>query len=216
MNKIIATLSTFLLFSSAAFAAGETLPIGEFSKGQLNGWDKKSFSGQTQYQLVQEGNLKVLKATSNAAASGLTRKIRVDLNKTPFLNWSWRIDQQLPGLNEQSKAGDDYAARIYVVVDGGLLVWNSKAVNYVWSSNSPRGKTWGNAYLPKNAMMTAVRGSQDKVGGWVREKRNVKADFKVLFGEDIDEIDGVALMTDTDNSKGSTSAAYGDIFFSAQ
>lgn len=217
MKKSYAILTILggLLLSGGVLAQGNVL-VGEFSKGQLAGWEPKAFSGKTHYQLVKEGSNTVLKATSNSTASGLGRKIRVDLTKTPVLNWLWRVDNKLEGLNEQSKQGDDYAARVYVILDGGLLVWNTKALNYVWSSNQPRGTTWGNAFLPKNAKMTAVRGSQDKVGGWVREKRNVRADFKRIYGQDITHIDGVALMTDTDNSKGRATAAYGDIFFSAQ
>ena len=214
MKKLYAILSGLLL-SSSVLAQGN-IPVGEFSKGQLVGWEPKAFSGKTQYQLVKEGNNTILKASSNSSASGLGRKIRIDLTKTPVLNWSWRVDNKLEGLNEQSKQGDDYAARIYVVLDGGLLVWNTKALNYVWSANQPRGTAWGNAFVPNNAKMLAVRGQQDKVGGWVREKRNVRADFKRIYGQDVTHIDGVALMTDTDNSGGQATAAYGDIFFSAQ
>ena len=204
-------------FSTTNVMADNTrVPVATFSKGDLQGWDPKSFSGKTQYQLVQEGTQKVLKADSRKAASGLGKRIKIDLTKTPVMNWMWRIDGKLDGLNEQSKAGDDYAARVYVIVDGGILPWNTKALNYVWSSNQPRGAVWNNAFLPKNAKMTAVRGTQDKVGSWVREKRNVRADFKQIFGRDITEIDGVAIMTDTDNSQSSVGAAYGDIFFTAQ
>ena len=214
MKKTITLLSGLLL--STSLLAADNVMVGEFSKGQLAGWEPKAFSGKTQYQLTKEGSLTVLKATSKQGASGLGKRIKVDLSKTPVLNWSWRVDNQLTGLNEQSKAGDDYAARVYVIVDGGLFPWNTKAMNYVWSSNQPRGTTWGNAFLPKNAKMTAVRGSQDAIGGWVREKRNVRADFKTIYGLDISQIDGVAIMTDTDNGKGQATAAYGDIFFSAQ
>lgn len=214
MNKFYALLAGAVL-STSAFANGNVV-VGEFSKGQLAGWEAKEFSGKTHYQITTEGNTVVLKATSQGAASGLGKKIKIDLAKTPVMNWSWRIDKKLGKLNEQSKEGDDYAARVYVIVDGGLFPWNTKALNYVWSSNQARGTTWNNAYLPKNAKMTAIRGSQDKVGGWMREKRNVRADFKRIFGKDITEIDGVAIMTDTDNGKGQAAAAYGDIFFSAQ
>lgn len=214
MKNIIPWCAALLLASNAY--AGTTVSVGEFSKGELSGWEPKAFSGTTRYELVREGNNTILKASSNQAASGLGRKIKVDLTKTPVLNWAWRVDGKLEGLDEQSKAGDDYAARVYVIVDGGLLPWNSKAVNYVWSSNQPRGASWDNAYLPNNAKMTAVRGQQDNVGGWVREKRNVRADFKRLYGIDVTEIDGVAIMTDTDNGKGQVTAAYGDIFFTAQ
>lgn len=213
-NLLRLSLLSLSLLSAPLYA--ETINVGEFSKQQLGGWSPQKFSGQTQYQFQTINQQTLLQANSQASASGLVRKLRIDLQKTPILNWSWRIDNTLPGLNEQSKAGDDYAARLYVVVDGGLLKWNSKAVNYVWSSNQVRGASWNNAYLPDNAKMIAVRGKQDKAGGLVREKRNVAADFKRLYGADIRYIDAIAIMTDTDNSKGKASAAYGDIFFSAQ
>ena len=214
----IITLSIALLVSAYAPLAwsSDSVKVGEFSSGKLDGWDKKAFSGQTQYSIVSEGARKVLKATSNQSASGLAKRVKVDLTKTPYLNWSWKINQQLKGLNEQSKQGDDYAARIYVIVDGGLFPWNSKALNYVWSSNQARGANWGNAFLPKNAKMTAVRGKQDPVGVWQTEKRNVRADFKKYYGIDLNSIDGVAVMTDTDNGKGQAVAVYGDVFFSSK
>jgi len=205
-----------LLLASAQASAAPRVNISDFANEQLQGWERKSFEGTTQYQVAQEGNLSILKATSRDAASGVAKRMRVDLQQTPFLNWTWRIGNQLQGVNEQSKSGDDYPARLYVVVDGGLIPWNSKAVNYVWASTSARGQSWGNAFLPNNAKMIAVRGAQDKPGGWVREKRNVRADFKRLFGKDIRYIDAVAIMTDTDNSGQQASAAYADVFFSAQ
>lgn len=213
--KQIILLVTFMIFSGNALAA-EKLTVGEFSSGNLSGWEQKSFSGTTVYNIVNESGRKVLKANSNSTASGLVKKIKVDLNKTPVLNWSWKIDAQLKGLNEQSKQGDDYAARVYVIIDGGLFPWNSKALNYVWSSNQVRGATWGNAFLPKNAKMMAVKGQQDRAGVWQYEKRNVKLDFKKLYGKNLSKIDAVAVMTDTDNSKRKVTASYGDIFFTAQ
>ncbi len=69
------------------------------------------------------------------SASGLFKKIHIDLNKTPYFNWSWKIDRSLKGLNERSKEGDDYAARICVVKKHALFFWKTRALNYVWSSN---------------------------------------------------------------------------------
>jgi hypothetical protein len=156
----------------------------------------------------------VLKAESKAAGSGLFKEQRIDLEKTPVLNWSWRIANRLSGLNEQSKSGDDYAARIYVVVNGGLAFWQTKAINYVWAGNTAKDTVWPNAFAGKHAMMLALRGPEAPLNVWYSEKRNVKADLKKLFGVDLRTIDAVALMTDTDNSGGQVSAFYGDIWFS--
>jgi hypothetical protein len=195
-------------------AAESKLPIGEFSRNRLDGWEHKRFKGETRYQLQTLDGVMVLKADSRAAGSGLFKAQRIDLEQTPMLNWSWRIGNRLSGLNEQSKAGDDYAARVYVVVKGGLAFWQTRAVNYVWAGNTAKDETWPNAFAGDHAMMLAVRGPEASTDVWYSEKRNVRADLQKLFGEDIRFIDAVALMSDTDNGGGQVSAFYGDIWFS--
>ena len=205
-----------LLLSSPAHGAGPTkIAISDFAADGLTGWEEKSFAGKTGYQVVTEGNEKVVKATSQAAASGLFKKKRIDLQQTPYLNWRWRVDKPLHSLDEKTKSGDDYGARIYVVIDGGLFFWNTKAINYVWASAAPTGENWPNAFAGKSAMMFALRSSTDKAATWYQEKRNVAADLKEFFGPEVRYIDGVAIMTDTDNSGQQTTALYGDIFFTS-
>lgn len=189
------------------------LAVGSFSIGSLVGWKSKEFKGQTQYQIAKLDGLQALKADSNATASGLFHEQRIDLQKTPVMNWRWRIENRLGKIDEQTKAGDDFAARVYVLVSGGLVSWNTKAINYVWASTSPKGKTWPNPFAGEHAIMVAVRSSSDKTGTWTIEKRNIRADFKQLTGEDMAYIDAVAIMTDTDNAKGKVVAYYGDIYF---
>ncbi|MBU4326391.1 MAG: DUF3047 domain-containing protein [Proteobacteria bacterium] len=203
-----------LLTTPASGAEPMKITVGDFAAESLRGWEEKSFSGKTDYQLITEGKETVVKATSQAAASGLFKKQRIDLQQTPYLNWRWRVDKPLHSLDEQTKSGDDYGARIYVVVDGGLFFWKTKAINYVWASSSPKGKSWPNAFAGKSAMMLALRSSTDEAATWYQEKRNVAADLKEFFGTEIRYIDAIAIMTDTDNSGQETSAQYGDIFFS--
>jgi len=212
MKKLFIAFLMVLAIQNSA--AESRLPLGEFSRNQLDGWEQKSTEGETQYQLETMGNLTVLKANSRASASGMFKEQRIDLEKTPFINWSWRIANRLDGLVEQSKAGDDYAARLYVVVKGGLAFWQTKAINYVWASNTAKETIWPNAYAGEQLMMLALRGPEAALNVWHPEKRNVRADLQILFGEDIRFIDAVALMTDTDNSHGQASAFYGDIWFS--
>jgi hypothetical protein len=219
--KLMSYLFALLLILAAQnLAANPRVMLGEFSSYQAgaweleNGWEQKSFKGETRYQLQTLDGVTMLKADSHDAASGLFKEQRIDLEQTSFLNWSWRIVNRLTGLNEQSKTGDDYAARIYVLVKGGLAFWQTKAINYVWASNSAKDTIWPNAFAGDHAMMLAVRGADAPLNIWQSEKRNVRADLKKLFGEDIRTIDAVALMTDTDNSHRQVSAFYGDIWFS--
>jgi len=196
--------------------AGDRLPVSDFSGSGLTGWSTKVFSGTTSYREVRLDGKKVIRAESHAGAAGLVKKIHVDLEKYPYLNWSWRIDNRLDLKNEKRKSGDDFAARIYVVVDGGLWLWRTRAVNYVWASGMPGDEAWANPFAGRRSMMIAVRNGQDKISTWYAEKRNVYADLKRLFGDGYRFIDAVAIMTDTDNSHGQAVSYYGDIYFSAE
>ncbi len=196
--------------------AAERIDVGGFSSGNLDGWEEKIFKGKTHYQLEDDNQAKVLHAESNSGASGMVREITVDLNKTPILNWSWRVSNHLKNLDERSKSGDDYPARIYIVVSGGFAFWKTRSLNYVWASKMPVGSHWPNAYAKDNVIMIALQSGKTGVGEWHHQQRNIRADFKRYFGKDIDSIDAVAIMTDTDNSGQQAVAWYGDVFFTAE
>ena len=214
--RINSLLGLILLLSTNPGIASDTdrLVIGNFSKGQLDGWENKAFKGKTQYRLSKIDTLTVLKADSHGSASGLFKKQRIDLHKTPYLNWRWRIENRLDNLHEQEKSGDDYAARIYVLVSGGWAFWRTRGINYVWSSASAKGQIWPNAFAGDKVMMLALRSAEDPVSTWQQEKRNILEDFQQIHGEEIRYIDAIAVMTDTDNANGKATAFYGDIYFS--
>lgn len=197
--------------------AAETLrvDVAHFSTGDMGGWQVRQFSGTTHYVLGEDQGRRALRADSRAAASGLFREIEVDLAATPYLHWSWKVDDVLDGNDERSRAGDDYAARIYVVFSGGLWFWRTRAVNYVWSSHQHIERTWLNAYTG-DARMIAVESGATHAGKWIHERRDVRADYRRLFGEEPGRIVAVALMTDTDNTGASAGAWYGDIWFAAE
>lgn len=198
-----------------ALAADTRITVGDFSSGDLGGWSDKVFKGHTRYSLTTDDGRTVLKAVSRASASGLYKKVHVDLSKTPYLHWSWKIDNTLGNLHERTKHGDDYPARVYVVFSGGIFFWRTQAINYVWSSDQPPGSTWNNAFTD-NARMIAVRSGAGQAGQWVSERRNVRRDYRRLFGGEVHTVDAVAIMTDTDNSGKAATAYYGDIYFAAQ
>lgn len=213
MKKALPMVLFAGLWSVAALAAAMTLTVGNFSGGDLDGWKTQTFQGTTHYRVVTQDGRQVLEAESNGTASGLVRELRVDLEKLPFLNWSWRVEDVLTGIDERTKSGDDYPARVYVVVSGGIAFWRTRTLIYVWSSRQPAGNTWENAFTG-NAQVMALRSG--KGSGWATERRDVRADFKTCFKDDITFIDAVAIMTDTDNSGQEAVAWYGDIFFSSE
>lgn len=176
-------------------------------------WQEKSFEGETMYAPLQ-GKEGVVRAESNGTASGLFLESEINIAEYPVLHWSWKVEKGLDPHDEKIKKGDDYAARVYVVVSGGLFFWKTIAINYVWSSNPKSEQSWPNAYAGDNAQMLALRGSTDPLGTWHFESRNLRSDFKQLFGKDIDVIDGVAIMSDTDDTGGQVKVEYGEIFLS--
>lgn len=200
--------------------------VANFSEGDLSGWEEKSFQQYSEYRLVPAAGInargsngelpqgQVLHASTQGQASGLFKELEVDLTRTPYLRWSWQVQNLFAGNAEHSKQGDDYPARIYVVVSGGLFFWKTRAINYVWSSHQPVNSEWPNAYTA-NARMVAVRAGDEQLGQWLHERRNVREDLQRLFGEDITRIDAVAVMIDGDNTGQSASAYFGDIYFSS-
>ena len=207
-------LATLLLQTLPATA--DTVAVGAFSSGDLAGWEDKSFKGQTRYELVLgPAGATVLQATTDGAASGRFRKVRVDLTKTPVLNWSWKIDAPYRDIDESTKAGDDFPVRVYVVVERGPLGMLTRALNYVWASSKPVGARWPNPFTGQ-AMMLAVDSGAARAGTWISHKRNVRNDLRAAFGDDVAEIHAVAVMTDGDNGNRRARAWYGDIFFTSE
>ena len=206
-----------LLLANGTHAADQSIAVGQFSKASLAGWERKAFKGETDYALVYDAAKKatVLQAVSSAAASGRFRKIAIDLTKTPFLNWSWKVSDPLVGNDENAKSGDDFSARLYVVAERGIMGMTSLSVNYVWASRHPAGSSWPSPFTGRVRLLAINSGSAG-LNSWIAHKRNVRDDLRNQFGEDITSIDAVALMTDTDNSGGRARAYYGDIWFTAE
>lgn len=190
--------------------------IGRFAPGSLGTWEQKSFAGETKYRLVGHGKARALEATCNGTASAIAKRVSVDLSKTPILRWQWRIDHIYKGLNGTTKAGDDYAARIYVIHDGGVFFWRTRAINYVWANSQPVGTHWTSPFTEQNMMVAVQSGPPADMGSWVAESRNVRRDFRRFYGLELDAIDAIAIMTDCDNSGRSGRAYYRRIRFTAE
>ncbi|HSI95142.1 MAG: DUF3047 domain-containing protein [Methylophilaceae bacterium] len=215
MNKLPYWAVLCCLLPLLVWAAAERIEIARFTQGELSGWKTKIFAGETRYSLERTGGKTALRADSSAAASGLYREVKVDLGKTPILNWSWKVDHVLMGADERTRSGDDYPVRVYVVFSGGLYFWRTRAINYVWSNRQPVDSSWPNAFTG-NARMIAVESGASQTGKWINERRDVHADYRRLFGEEPGPIDAVAIMTDTDNTGAAATAWYGDIWFSVE
>jgi hypothetical protein len=207
--------------SLAAFVPGLCAPAaiaqaGLFSATGLDGWTEQTFEGKkpTGYRLIHESGAQVLQADCRASASGWMRKQRIDLERTPVVRWRWKVARVYSDVREREKKGDDFPARVYVVLGSGRALSRTRSLVYVWASAEPQGADWPSAYT-KQAHVVALRSGAADAGRWHEERRDVRADFKRYFGIDVTAADGVAIMTDCDDAGGATRAWYGDVRFGA-
>jgi hypothetical protein len=201
-----------IVFFTAAVGRTNELAVSNFELDGLKGWTPKIFEGKTDYSLAKENGRVVVRATSHAAASCLVKQIKFNPAEYRYLRWSWKIENIIESGDEKTKAGDDYAARLYVVFPG-YFFWQTRAINYIWANHLPKGEFIPNAYTAQT-MMVAVESGPSLAGRWLNEERDILSDFKRLFGEEPKETTAIAIMTDTDNTGESAVAWYGNIVIS--
>lgn len=207
-------LSIMLVHKPIGATEGDEIFITDFAKKTLDGWSPVNFKGETHYSFVDIDGRSALRAISNNSASGYAWKKTIDLKKYPYLNWRWRTETRLGSFDEKSRSGDDYSLRLYVIHRTPGVFGTRRWINYVWSANNTKGASWPNAFVSA-AKMFVVRDQTDDLSRWYSEKRNIIDDFRNLQGIDVETIDLVALMTDTDNIQGNAISHYGDIHFSS-
>tara|TARA_Y200000002_G_scaffold310418_1_gene267138 strand:- start:1656 stop:2297 length:642 start_codon:yes stop_codon:yes gene_type:complete len=192
----------------------ETVKVFEFTNEEFKELKVRKVKGETSWSLGSNENGNYIRAEAEGTGSGLGKEVIIDLNKTPFINITWKVEKNLSGISENSKKGHDYAARVFVVKKTGSTALSNRAVNYVFSSNNNVGDTWSSPYTKKSIdyVLATTLNNDNK---WVSVKTNVKEDFKKLHNLDVNELNGVAIMTDTDNSKKKAVAYYQNIYFSA-
>ena len=213
IKKFLTILLASFFFSNLTIA--EKINIFDFTDDELKSLKVKKVKGETQWTLGSNENGNFIRAEAKGVGSGLGKEIKIDLNKTPFINITWKIEKDLSGIIETSKKGHDYAARVFVIKKTGSTPLSNRAINYVFSSNNDVGKNWPSPYT-KKSIDYVLSTTKDNKNIWVTVKANVQKDFMKLHEIDVTEISGIAIMTDTDNSKLKAISYYQDIYFSAE
>ena len=204
------------LFQTTLYA--EEVKVFEFTDKELSELTVRKVRGadnKTTYSVGSNENGNYLKAIADNAASGLGKEIKIDLNKTPFINITWKIEKDIPGIDETAKKGHDFAARVFVIKKTGATALSNRAVNYVFSSNQDVGSNSPSPYT-KKSIDNVLATTKTNLNEWVTVKANVKEDFKKFHNLDVNELDGIAIMSDTDNSKKKSITYYQNIYFSSQ
>ena len=139
------------LFQTTLYA--EEVKVFEFTDKELSELTVRKVRGadnKTTYSVGSNDNGNYLKAIADNAASGLGKEIKIDLNKTPFINITWKIEKDIPGIDETTKKGHDFAARVFVIKKTGATPLSNRAINYVFSSNQAVGSNSRSPYTKKS------------------------------------------------------------------
>ena len=212
-NKILPITILFFFFQQSLIA--ETINVFEFTKEEMKSLEVRKVKGKTTYTLGFNENGNYIRAEAEGKASGLGKELKINLLKTPFINITWKVEKDLPGIIENSKKGHDYAARVFVIKKTGATALSNRAINYVFSSNNSVGNNWPSPYTKKSIdyVLSTTKEHHDQ---WITVKANVREHFKKLHDLDVSELTGVAIMTDTDNSKLKAISYYQNIYFSSE
>ena len=213
--KIFLTLIASIFFFTNVY--GDNIEIFQFTDKELDTLKVRKIRGAknlTNYSLGNNDKGNFLRSEVKNGGSGLGKEVYVDLNKTPFLNITWKVEKDLSGINERSKKGHDFAARFFVVKKTGLTPLSNKAINYVFSSNEEIGDFWSSPYT-KSSIDYVLSSTKYDLNEWVTVKTNVKEDYKKLHNLEVNILDGVAIMADTDQSKKQSISYFQNIYFSA-
>ena len=215
MKIILIFLINILLITGVSTAS--EIEVFEFTEVELSELEVRKVRGadnKTNYTIGSNENGNFLKATADNAASGLGKELKIDLNKTPFINITWKVEKDLSGIKEDTKKGHDFAARVFVIKKTGATPLSNRAINYVFSSNNKIGFNSPSPYT-KKSIDSVLSTTKNNLNEWVTVKVNVKEDFKKFHNLDVNELDGLAIMSDTDNSKMKSTAYFQNIYFSA-
>ena len=213
IKKILLLLSASFLFFN--IVSSETINVFNFTEEEFKTLKVKKVKGKTKWSLSSNEKGNFIKAVAEGTGSGLGKEVQIDISKTPFINITWKVEKNLPGINENSKKGHDYAARVFVIKKTGSTALSNRAINYVFSSNNNVDDNWPSPYT-KKSIDYVLSTTKENLNTWVTVKANVKEDFMRLHGLDIKNISGVAIMTDTDNSKLKAISYYQNIYFSTE
>ena len=214
IKKFLVILFVSFIFSNIAIA--EKVTVFDFTEEEFKTLKVgKKYKGETTWTLGSNQNGNFIKAKADGKGSGLGKEVLIDLSKTPFINITWKVEKDLSGIVENSKKGHDYAARVFVIKKTGSTPLSNRAINYVFSSNNNVNDNWPSPYT-KKSIDYVLSSTKEHLNSWVTVKANVKEHFMKLHDLDIGDLSGVAIMTDTDNSKLKAVSYYQNIYFSSE
>ena len=213
--------------------------VPELSKAGLgtavaDGWRHQTLpkvERNNDFAIVADDGSHVLKVHSSSSASSWLARVEIDSAQKPLLQWRWKVSRSLAGSDLRTKQGDDYAARLYVLFDlpperlslaDRLRIQTARllsgaeipaaAICYVWGHAQAVGSSAWNPYTDRVRMIVVDSGDGHAMQ-WRNISRNVRTDWAEAFGGEVPRIRGIAVGSDTDNTRDSVDTWFGDVRF---
>jgi DUF3047 family protein len=236
----VRSVAAALLFAAASLAAAGAASIAAFSAARPGDRMPPDWRAaipprarSPQFALVDDAGTTVLRVRSDSAAGTLAHSLRVESQSLPALAWRWKIDRVVAKADLETRQGDDFAARVYVFFDlpESELSFAERAtlalarlvhgqplpaagICYVWDNRHARGTAAWNPYWQRIRMVVLESGGE-LAGKWVDERRDLRADFVAAFGardgKPVPAVTGIAVGNDTDQTRESATAWFGDV-----
>jgi len=210
---LLAMLSAIAMMMSAplgpALGQGDCRVVEDFAKSTVGefpqGWKARKDEGRAVYSVSEEGGLRFLHAHAKGLGIQAAKEFGWKLEAYPVLAWSWRA-REFPRDADERDGKNDSPVAVYMLVPYSR-VRGPKAVKYIWSERVPVGTR-----LESNGGLTQVRvlrSGTDKRGQWVEERVNVLDDYRKFFHEgDVPKPAGIAVLTDSDDTRSSARGDY--------
>ena len=223
MRSRLGIVAVVMLCAAAAWAADHVIvedwsraPVGH--KGIPPEWKAQQWGSPAYDMTVEEdAGKKVLHLRSKDEGSTISKEVKgkVNLKATPVIEWSWKMVALPEGGNSCAKATDDQAGQVFVMWPRFPEQVRSRIVGYVWDTTRPVGTT---CRSEKTAMVTyiVVRSGTADVGKWFTERRNVREDFKKIYGEDAEDPGVVSISIDSNDTHSYSESFVGPIVFRRQ
>jgi hypothetical protein len=206
-------LAVILIFCAQSLCAQSLIHItfeGDEVGKFPSGWVSRDQKNMTKVYSVQaEGEKKFLRADAQDLSVQIIYERKWAIKDYPILRWCWRAVIFPTGSNEQIKSGADSVLGVYVVFSGLPFV---TAIKYIWSDTLPIGMEFDSPFS-SGTKIIVVRSGRALAGQWVTEERNVLSDYERFFGKGgkHPEAQGIAILTDSDNTKSRAVGDYTDI-----
>jgi len=183
------------------------------SDGVPPGWTLKEFAGHAAIELVRSDGRLAARLHSERASFAIHRDVVVELREFPYLSWTWKVIRLPAGGDVREAARDDQAAQLYVIFPR----WPSPrtasdVIGYVWDSRAPAGTRIKHPRAD-NVRIVVVESGPARLGEWRTYERNVAADYTALFGRQPPRVGKLAVMVDSNDTRGEAEALFGDLIF---